>query len=119
MKSKLILCKLNVTKQHFTIGGLNNKKYIPRNFSMFKCEKTQVQKKNQCGEIENKFKVTRERDGADSNKLGDWDGIYTLLCIKQITNKSLLYDTGNSTQYSVMTYMGKKFLKSGYMYTYN
>lgn len=44
MKSKLILCKLNVTKQHFTIGGLNNKKYIPRNFSMFKCEKTQVQK---------------------------------------------------------------------------
>ena len=44
MKSNLILCKLNVTKQHFPIGGLNNRKYIPRNFSMFKCEKTQVQK---------------------------------------------------------------------------
>lgn len=40
LKSKLILCKLNVIKQHFPVGGLNNKKYIPRNFSMFKCEKT-------------------------------------------------------------------------------
>ena len=32
--------------------------------------------------------------------------IYTLLYIKQITNKNLLYSTGNSTQYSLMTYMG-------------
>ena len=32
--------------------------------------------------------------------------IYTLLYIKQITNKNLLYNTENSTQYSVMTYMG-------------
>ena len=32
--------------------------------------------------------------------------IHTLLYIKQITNKDLLYSTGNSTQYSVMTYMG-------------
>ena len=30
---------------------------------------------------------------------------YTLLYMKQITNKDLLYSTGNSTQYSVMTYM--------------
>ena len=29
--------------------------------------------------------------------------IYTLLCIKQVTNENLLYSTGNSTQYSVMT----------------
>ena len=28
---------------------------------------------------------------------------YTLLYIKQITNKDLLDSTGNSTQYSVMT----------------
>ena len=34
--------------------------------------------------------------------------IYTLLYIKQITNKDLLYSMGNSTQYSVMAYMGKK-----------
>ena len=34
--------------------------------------------------------------------------IYTLLYIEKITNKDLLYSTGNSTQYSVMTYMGKE-----------
>ena len=31
--------------------------------------------------------------------------IYTLQCIKFITNKNLLYSKGNFTQYSVMTYM--------------
>ena len=34
--------------------------------------------------------------------------IHTLLYIKQIINKDLLYSTGNSTQYSVITYMGKE-----------
>ena len=33
--------------------------------------------------------------------------IYTLLYIQQITNKDLLFSTGNSTQYSVMAYVGK------------
>ena len=33
--------------------------------------------------------------------------ICTVLFIKQITNKDLIHNTGNSTQYSVMTYMGK------------
>ena len=37
--------------------------------------------------------------------------IYTLLYIKQMTNKNLLYSTGNSTQYSVMAYMGKESKK--------
>ena len=37
--------------------------------------------------------------------------ICTLLYIKQITNKHLLYSTGNSTQYSLMTYMGKESKK--------
>ena len=48
--------------------------------------------------------------------------IYTLLYIKQVTNKDLLYSTGNSTQYSVMAYMGKESKRkntSGYMYMYN
>ena len=35
----------------------------------------------------------------------------TLLHIKQITNKDLLYSTDNSTQYSVMAYMGKESKK--------
>ena len=34
--------------------------------------------------------------------------IYTILYTKQITNKDLLYSTGNYIQYSVMTYMGKE-----------
>ena len=37
--------------------------------------------------------------------------IYTLLYIKQVTNKDLLYSTGKSAQYSVMTYMGKESKK--------
>ena len=34
--------------------------------------------------------------------------IYTLPYIKYITNKNLLYNTGKSTQYSIMDYMGKE-----------
>ena len=43
--------------------------------------------------------------------------IYTILYTKQITNKDLLYSTGNYTQYSVMTYMGKE-PKEEWMYVY-
>ena len=43
--------------------------------------------------------------------------IYTLLYIKQITNKDLLYSTGNSTQYLVITYNGKESEKD-YKYIY-
>ena len=35
----------------------------------------------------------------------------TLLYLKQITNKDLLYSTGNSVQYSVMTYIGMESKK--------
>ena len=34
-------------------------------------------------------------------------------------NKDLLYSTGNSILYSVITYMGKDLKKNGYMYMYN
>ena len=37
--------------------------------------------------------------------------IYTLLYIKEITNKNVLCSSGNSTQYSVMAYMGKEAKK--------
>ena len=43
--------------------------------------------------------------------------VYTLLYIKQITNKDLLYSTGNSTQYSAMAYMGKESKKE-WIYVY-
>ena len=35
--------------------------------------------------------------------------MYTLLYLKWITNKDLLYSTGNSAQCSVITKMGKEF----------
>ena len=43
--------------------------------------------------------------------------IYTLLQIKQVTNKDLLYSKRISTQYSVMTYMGKE-AKKDFIYVY-
>ena len=43
--------------------------------------------------------------------------IYTLLCIKQITNENLLYSPGNSTQCSVVTQMGRKSKEEG-IYVY-
>ena len=55
--------------------------------------------------------VTR---GSGVGKVINWEtgiDIYTLLHIKQITNKKLLYSTRNSTQYSVMTRIEKEPLK--------
>ena len=43
--------------------------------------------------------------------------IYTLLYIKQVTNKNLLYSTENSTPYSVVAYMGKES-KNEWLYVY-
>ena len=59
-----------------------------------------IYNRNSVTDLENKPMVTKgEREG---NKLGDWDDISTLLYIKEITNKDLLYSTGNSAQYFVM-----------------
>lgn len=44
--------------------------------------------------------------GRERSQLGAWDE-HTLLYIRQITNKDLLDSTGNSIQYSVITYVGK------------
>ena len=55
-------------------------------------------------------------------KMGDgvvrelWIDIYTLLYLKQITNKDLLYSTGNSAQCHVAARMGAEFGKNGYMH---
>ena len=46
------------------------------------------------------------------------DTHYTLLYIKQINNKVLLYSTGNYIQYLVITYNGKESEKE-YRYVYN
>ena len=64
--------------------------------------------------VENKLTVTKGEKG----EVIHWDiriHIDILLCIKQITNKDLLYSTGNPTQYSVMASMGIESLKK-YIY---
>ena len=54
--------------------------------------------------------VTKGGKGSEMNwKIGT--DIYTLLCIKQITNKNLLYRTGNSTGCSVVIQTGRKLKK--------
>ena len=58
----------------------------------------------------------RGKVGASSKELGN--NIYTLLYIKYLINRDLLYSTGNYTQYSVISCKGKESEKE-YMYLYN
>ena len=64
--------------------------------------------RNRLTDIENKLMVTKGEmwRGGVNQELGI--NIHTPLYIRQITNKNLLYSTGNSTQYSVITYMRKE-----------
>ena len=54
-------------------------------------------------------RLREQTHGYQGGRVGkgiDWEfGIdtYTLLYLKEITNKDLLYSTGNSAQYSVIT----------------
>ena len=52
--------------------------------------------------LENELMVAGGRDSQ-----GGWDGMYTLLYFKWITNKDLLYSTGNSTQPFIIASKGK------------
>ena len=46
-------------------------------------------------------------------------GMYTLLCLKWITNKNLVYNTWNSAQWYVVAWMGGSLGENGYMYIYD
>ena len=64
-------------------------------------------------DVENKLMV-----GGWGDKLEDWDDIYTLLYIKQITNKDFLGITG--TLLNIMTSKGEETKKAWiYMQMYN
>ena len=78
----------------------------------------QLQSRNRDTDVENKLMYTKGGRGSGMNwEIGIY--IYTLVCIKQITNENLLYSTGNSTQCSVVTKMGRKSKKQGiYVYVY-
>ena len=67
-------------------------------------------------DVENKCTDTKGGRGGGM----DWEigiNIYTLLYTEQITNKNLLNSTGNSIQYSAMTYMGIESKKE-WIYVY-
>ena len=57
--------------------------------------------RNRHTDIENKFMVTKgEREGRINYEFGI--DIYTLIYIKEVTNKDLLYSTGDNTQWFVI-----------------
>ena len=60
--------------------------------------------------------VTKEKVGGGINQEFGMN-IFTLLYIKQITKKDLLYRTGNYIQYSVITFKEKEAEKI-YIYIY-
>ena len=66
--------------------------------------------KQEDSQTENKRMVTKGKRRA---RIMQEIGInrYTLLYIKQITNKDLLYNTGNCIQYVVIAYKGKESKK--------
>ena len=68
-------------------------------------------KQKQTYRYRNKLMVTKDEmlRGCINQELGL--NIHTLLYIRQITNKDLQYSTGNSIQYSVITYMRKEYEK--------
>ena len=65
---------------------------------------------------ETDFKEKQDYQRGDVGK-GKIRSIYTQFYIKQIINKDVLCTTGNSTQYSVITYMGKESEKE-WIYVY-
>ena len=76
--------------------------------------------------LQNRNRLKRHRRqtyGYQKGKVGRRGGInqefviniYTLLYIKQISNKDLLQNTGNYIQYLIVTYSGKEFEKE-YLY---
>ena len=68
----------------------------------------QMNLRNRNRDIENKLTLLGEKVGWINWEIGI--DIHTLLYIKQIINKDLLL-TETSSQYSVMTYMGKESKK--------
>ena len=70
--------------------------------------------RNRLTDLDNGFMVTRR--GGIVREFGI--NMYTLLYLKWITNKDLLYSTGNSAQCYVAAWMGREFGENGCMYIY-
>ena len=62
-----------------------------------------LQNRNRLTDLENELMVTRGEGGGKQIVREFGIHMYTLLYLKWITNKDLLYSTGNSAQYYVTT----------------
>ena len=62
-----------------------------------------VQNRNRFTDLENELTVARRKDGGE----GSLELTYTLLYLKWITNKGLLYSTGNSAAWMGGDFEGK------------
>ena len=69
------------------------------------------QNRKRLPDLEMELMVAGGRGGAWGEGIGSKFGmnVCTLLCLKWITNKSLLYTTGNSVQCDVAAWMGGEF----------
>ena len=64
-----------------------------------------IYKRETDSDFKNKLTVTKGERLYGGIKLKLGINTYTVLYIKQTTNKDLLYSTGNSTQYSITNYV--------------
>ena len=68
-------------------------------------------KRNRLKDTENKLMVTNGNSEQGEMKQDLGINKYTLLYVKQVNGKNLLYSTGNYIQYLVITYNGKESVK--------
>ena len=70
-----------------------------------------LQNRNRLTDLENELMVTGERGRGSDREFGM--NMYTLPYFKWITNKKLLYRTGNPAQCYVTAWMGREFRGEG------
>ena len=66
-----------------------------------------MQKRNRLTDFEKLMATKGYRWSGGGMEWGFGTGICTLRYMEQLANRDLLYSTGNSTQYSVIIYVGK------------
>ena len=76
-----------------------------------------LQNRNRLTDLENKLRVTQVERWGEKHKLGVWDWHIHTTVYKIDNQQEPTYSTGNSTQYSVITYMGKESEKE-WIYVY-
>ena len=69
---------------------------------------THLWNRNRLTDLEKEFMVARGNDGRRDSS-GIWVDMNTLLFLKWMTNKDLLYSTGNSVECNVADMTGREF----------